>query len=105
MDEAGKQAIFGTVRSVLIALGGVLAAKGWVSSGDVELYAGAIVIVLGAAWSIWDKFQAESAAKAREATALNAGIALSNADPNQTPPVATSEAQSVIKAQAPPATK
>lgn len=45
----------GLIRHLLTALGGALAAKGYIGSGDVELVAGALATIIGVAWSVYEK--------------------------------------------------
>lgn len=46
--------ILGIVRHVLTAVGGFLITKGWIS-GDVEVWVGAVMTLIGLVWSIIDK--------------------------------------------------
>lgn len=46
-----KDIILTLVRSVLVALGGGLAAKGVIGSDDAEQIAGAVVTLVGAVWT------------------------------------------------------
>jgi len=50
-----KQFILGIVRHSLTYGGGILTAKGWGDSGDWDQAIGAIITLVGIAWSIWDK--------------------------------------------------
>lgn len=50
-----QEQILGIVRHVLTILGGVLVSKGDLEAGQVELLTGAVVTVLGVAWSIYAK--------------------------------------------------
>lgn len=101
MDEATKQAVLSLIRTILLTAGGVLTTKGVVDSETVSTIIGAAMVILPAGWGIWDKFHAVKVADQREATALNAGIALSNQTPTPTPLVAPEDAKRVIEEIAP----
>lgn len=45
--------IQGIIRHVLTFAGGFAVAKGWVDEGNVEQVVGALVTVIGTAWSIF----------------------------------------------------
>jgi hypothetical protein len=49
--------IVGQLRHVLTTIGGILAAKGYISAADIEMYVGILVTVAGFAWSAYDKPQ------------------------------------------------
>lgn len=102
MDEASKNAVLSAVRSLLLAVGSILVTRGFLSDGEMQQLVGACMVVLPVIWGMYDKFHAEEKAKAREVVALNTGIALSNRDPNPTPPAAAHEVPALI-AQASPA--
>lgn len=53
-----KPFVLGILRHVLTYGGGLLMAKGWGDSGDWETIIGAIIAIVGAVWSMWDKHQA-----------------------------------------------
>lgn len=50
-----KDMILGIVRHVLTAAGGTLAGNGVLTDADANVAAGAIITLLGIAWSVWDK--------------------------------------------------
>lgn len=50
-----KDAILGIVRHALTTFGGVLVTKGTVTDGQLETAAGAIVVLVGIVWSVFDK--------------------------------------------------
>lgn len=104
MDDATKQSILSAFRSILVAIGSVLTAKGYVDDVTWNLLLGAAMVIGPAAWGIWDKFHAEQKTQQREAVAVNAGVALSNQSPEPTPPVTKEEAKEVIAAFAVPPT-
>jgi len=101
MDEASKQALLSALRSILIVIGGTFTARGIMSSEMVDQIVGAMMVILPAAWGIWQKFSAEKKAKAREAIAVNIGIAVADRTPGLTPAVAAINAPEVIEAFAP----
>lgn len=43
------------LRHVLTAAGGVAVARGYLDSGTLETAVGAVLTLVGLAWSIWDK--------------------------------------------------
>ena len=45
-------------RHVLTTLGGSLVAKGWIETSDVEPAAGALLVLSGIAWSVFQKIKA-----------------------------------------------
>lgn len=47
--------IFGLLRHVLTMGGGALVTAGYVSAGDVETITGAVMALIGVAWSAYDK--------------------------------------------------
>jgi len=96
MDQATKDAVLSAVRSLLIVLGSGLVAKGYLSDGVVQQVIGAIMVLLPAAWGIWDKYQVATAAKARDVVAVNAGIALADSTMGATPRVTALDAAAVI---------
>jgi hypothetical protein len=54
--EVSQMEMFlGLIRHGLTTVGGVLVAKGYIDAGLIEGVVGAIVTLLGAGWSIYDK--------------------------------------------------
>lgn len=72
--NAGNQAALSLTRSVLIAFGAFIVANGWATAEMVNQGIGAAMIVLPAIWGMVQKAQAEKSAKARETSAVQAGI-------------------------------
>jgi hypothetical protein len=95
---AAAESNLSLVRSTLIAVGGVLTALGWVSAEVVQQIVGAALILIPAAWGAWQKVQADRAAAAQAALALNVGMALADVTIGKTPPVPAAKAPEVIKA-------
>lgn len=104
MDDASQQALLSGIRSLLIAAGASLTAKGLIDSTTWNQVVGAIMVILPAAWGAWDKYRSETATKAREAVALNVGIAVADRTAGVTPPVQADHAPAIIKAFADVAT-
>lgn len=50
-----REAILGVVRHVLTTAGGYLAGSGVLNASEVEAAAGAITVLVGVVWSIFDK--------------------------------------------------
>ena len=96
MDQATKDAVLSAVRSLLIVLGSGLVAKGYLSDGVMQQVIGAVMVLLPAAWGIWDKYEAATAAKARDVVAVNAGIALADSTIGATPKVTAFDAPAII---------
>jgi hypothetical protein len=100
MNDQTMQSILGLLRTVLAALGGLMVAKGLVSSDTLNQYIGAFMIVVPAIWSVWEKIKESQAAAAKAHDALNAGIALANASPVNLAPVSAVNAPAVLAAVA-----
>lgn len=43
------------LRHLLTAVGGIAVARGYLDSGTLETTVGAVLTIVGVAWSIWDK--------------------------------------------------
>jgi hypothetical protein len=63
-NSAVPAALAGAIRHVLTAAGGALAADGYVTTDQVNLYVGIIMAVLGVAWSVWQKYKSKAATAA-----------------------------------------
>lgn len=50
-----KDSILGVVRHILTTAGGYLSANGIIGADEVNTGVGAIITLVGIAWSIWDK--------------------------------------------------
>ena len=50
-----KSSILGVIRHVLTTAGGYLAPTGLIAGSDIEAGVGAIMVLIGLGWSIWDK--------------------------------------------------
>lgn len=57
MNEALKLAGLSVLRSVLIAVGGIAVAKGYISNTGLEQVVGALIVVITAAWGAADKLK------------------------------------------------
>lgn len=97
MDEATKQAALSALRSLLIAIGSGLVAKGYLDDATMNQVVGAAMVLAPIAWGIFDKYRAEAKAKAREVTAMNVGIAIADSTVGPTPPVTPAEVVDAIK--------
>ena len=58
----GSDEIGGIVRAILAALGGVLVTKGYIDNATMLAIVGALVTIITAAWSVWQKKNAKAAA-------------------------------------------
>lgn len=95
---AKRQALIDAIRLILITLGGILSAQGFIAESTVTQIIGAITVIIPAVWSIWDVFHTETKAQAREVNAVQAGIAAA-VDPTNainTPDVSPQTAKAVI---------
>lgn len=101
MTEAQRNTVLTSLRLITSAISGVVATKGWVSATDWQLYTGAFFTVAPLAWEIWNTFHSSTDTVAREASALNAGIVLSNQTATPTSLVPATEAKAVIEQYAP----
>lgn len=101
--NAGNQAALSLVRSVLIALGAFIVANGWASTEMVNQAVGVAMIVVPAIWGMAQKAQAEKSAKARETSAVQAGITATKAGaaPATVGPIGPLHAAVIIKEFAP----
>ena len=97
MDNATLQALLSAVRSVLIAIGATLVARGYMTDATVNSVVGALLVLGPLLWGLVQKFQAERSAKEREAVAVNTGIIVADATVGQTPPVAMMQATKLIE--------
>lgn len=98
MDDAAKQSMLGLIRTFLAAVGGLVANKGWADSETVNVIVGAVMVIIPAAWSVWQKYEAAHKAEVLETTALNAGIKLADRTAGPTMLVPQEETKSVIAA-------
>lgn len=101
MDDASKQAILSAIRSILIAIGSILGAKGYADDATVQAMIGAVMVILPVLWGVWDKYQAEHKTAAREVVAVNAGIKKADATTGPTPPASPEAAKAIIATFAP----
>jgi hypothetical protein len=99
MDDAQKQAALSALRTLLAVAGAWIVKQGWADDSTVNEVIGAVMILGPLAWGMADKFLSEKKTAEREHQALNAGIAISNADPSpDTPAVPKDEVSDALKA-------
>lgn len=101
MNEATKQAVLSAIRSILITIGSILAARGYVDEQTANTIIGAVMVIIPVAWGIWDKIHSEQKTAAREATAVNVGIVVADSTKGKTPLTTPAEAASLITNMAP----
>lgn len=101
MSTETRQAILSAIRSILIAIGSILATRGYVDDETVQAMVGAVMVILPIVWGVADKIQAERAVKAREVVAVNAGIVIADATVGQTPLASPDTAPAIIAAFSP----
>lgn len=61
-----QDTILGIVRHILTSAGGALVTEGIVSQSQLSDGAGAVVVLIGIAWSIWNKYQHRQALAAAD---------------------------------------
>lgn len=88
MDNATVQALLSAVRSVLIAIGATLVAKGYLTNENVNAIVGGLLVIGPLLWGIAQKFMSERETKTREVIAVNTGIVVADATAGTTTPVA-----------------
>lgn len=101
MNDARNQAVLSAVRTLLAAAGGWMATHDYIDADTMNEIVGAIMILIPLAWGIWSKYRAERDTKAREAVAVNVGIAVADRTAGVTPAVPAADTQAVIKAFTP----
>lgn len=101
MKKEDKDALLSLLRTVLTTAATLLAARGVFDSETGNVLVGAVITLATGIWGMVEKYEAEKAAKQREAVALNVGIAVSNADPAITPPVPHEDVQAILKSVPP----
>lgn len=85
MDDVTKQALMSALRSLLIALGSVLVARGFLNDTTWNQIVGALMTIIPVVWGIWDKYWTESKTRVREVAAADAAIASLGADATPSP--------------------
>lgn len=88
MDNATLQALLSAVRSVLIAIGATLVARGYLTNENANEITGGLLVIVPLLWGIAQKFWSERQTKTREVIAVNSGIVVADATVGQTPSVA-----------------
>lgn len=101
MDDVTKQALLSAVRSLLIVAGSALTAHGYGSDAMMTEIVGAVMVIIPIVWGVIDKIRAEHRTQAREAVAVNVGIAVSNATTGPARMVTAINAPAIIKSVAP----
>lgn len=101
MNDANNQALLSAIRTLLAAAGAWMATHKYIDATAVNEIIGAIMVIVPIAWGVWDKYRAEAATKAREAVAVNVGIAVADRTAGLTAPVPAANVPAVIEAFAP----
>ena len=101
MNDAQKQALLSSVRTLLAAAGAWMATHKYIDADAVNEIIGAIMIIVPIGWGVWDKYRSEAATKAREAVAVNVGIAVADRTVGVTASVPAAKVPAVIEAFAP----
>ncbi len=105
MNDAQKHALLSSLRTLLAAAGAWMATHKYIDADAANEIVGAIMIIVPIAWGVWDKYRSEAATKAREAVAVNVGIAVADRTVGPTAPVPAANVPAVIEAFAPVAPK
>lgn len=58
-----KSQLMGLIRHILTAAGGIAIAFGYIDEGVVESIIGAVMLLVGVAWSFWSKRDGQSSLK------------------------------------------
>lgn len=72
MNDAAKQALLSALRSILVAIGAVIAKNGYADDATINQVIGAVMVIAPIAWGIYDKYASEARTKEREAVAAEA---------------------------------
>jgi hypothetical protein len=106
--DGSMDAVFSSTRSLLIAIGALMAAHGATNTGlyeVIQIAAGGIMVVGPAAWGVWNAIQKartkKEAVSEAVTTAVNAGLNLAAAgkmltNPDGTPVPATADSAKAI---------
>lgn len=86
-------AAWSAFRSVLIAAGPLVATFGLMTDAKWAAISGFLLVAIPAGYGIYNGFLTAG----KITTGVNAGIALANADPGMTPPVAHEDVPAIIK--------
>ena len=101
MDNATLQALLSATRSVLIAIGAALVARGYLSNENANEITGGLLVIVPLLWGIAQKFWSERGAKTREVIAVNSGILVADATIGRTTPVAPAQVPQLLEAIGP----
>ena len=101
MSTATLQALLSVLRSLMIVGGSYLTAAGYLSEGNASELIGAAMVLVPLVWGALGHIFDERKAKAREAVAVNVGIAVANASPGITPLVPAVLVPSLLQTVAP----
>lgn len=88
MDNATLQAFMSAVRSILIAIGATLVARGYLTDENANSIVGALLVIGPLIWGVAQKFMAEREAKKRETVAVNVGVVVADNTVGKTPSIA-----------------
>lgn len=97
-DDAATQSVFGLIRTALAGLGGLVANRGWIDADTMNMVVGAVMVIIPAAWSVWQKYESSRKTAVAETVALNAGIKLADQTVGPTPAVPQAAVKEVIAA-------
>lgn len=98
VNDPNTQAVLSAVRSILIAIGGFIVQHGYMTDAAWQQVVGALMVLIPAGWAMVAHYRSEAATKAREAQAVNVGIAVADRTPGITPPVPAANVPAVIAA-------
>jgi hypothetical protein len=98
VNDPSTKSVLTAIQALLMAVGGALVNRGYTDNETVKEIVGAFMVLLPAMWAAIDHYRAEEATKAREAVAVNVGIAVADRTPGVTSPVPADKAPAVIEA-------
>lgn len=101
MNQTTKEAVLSALRLLVLTPAATwLIAHGYAGGQSIETLVGAMVVLLVAAWGVWDKYMAERKTVKRELTAVHAtieAVKTLNGDLLNNPPVTSQQTQQLIK--------
>lgn len=101
MNEVDKQALLSAIRTILAAAGAWMATHKYIDADKMNEIVGAIMIIIPIVWGVVNKYKAEAKTQAREAVAVNVGIAVADRTAGATPAVPAANVPAVIEAFTP----
>jgi hypothetical protein len=101
LENPAAQAALSVVRSVLNSAGTILVFNGLIKQEVFDQLLGAAIVITPVLWGMWQKYQAERAAKHRETVAVAVGMVIADATIGATPLIPPIKVPEVLAAIAP----